>query len=450
MSRAVTLPRDVSALLTRLQDAGFAAYVVGGCVRDSLRGVSPADWDVTTAATPEQVLALFADHRTVPIGLRHGTVAVLTAERMVEITTFRVEGGYSDRRRPDDVHFVTDVTEDLRRRDFTVNAMAYNDRDGLIDPFGGEADLTTKTLRCVGDAAARFSEDALRILRGLRFAAVLGFVPEKTTARALHEGRELLRSVAVERVATELARLICGDNALAVLRDYRDVVAVVLPDIAPMFDFAQHNPHHRYDVYMHTLHALAAAPATPLLRWAALFHDSGKPHCFTMDENGVGHFYGHAKISAAITERALTALRLDRDTVCKVTELVTYHDRVIAPSPAAVKRVLNRIGEVQFRRLLALKRADDAAHAPTADSRFADVEEVERLLNEVLQQAECFSLKDLAVKGSDITALGVPAGPLVGKTLRYLLDAVMDDKVANEHEALLKLAGEFFGNEATS
>lgn len=443
----IRLPSDVAALLARLHDAGFAAYVVGGCVRDSLRGVTPADWDVTTSALPEQTLALFADYRTIPLGLSHGTVAILTDERTVEITTFRTESGYSDRRRPDAVAFVTDVTEDLRRRDFTVNAMAYNEREGLIDPFGGQADLAARQLRCVGDPTARFGEDALRILRGLRFASVLGFSLDDATANALHAQRELLRAVAAERVAAELSRLICGQNAFSVLRDYRDVIAVVLPDIAPMFDFEQHNPHHQYDVYLHTLHALAATPPEPILRWAALLHDSGKPARFTMDEQGVGHFKGHAEVSVEITERALAALRLDNETIRTVSELVRYHDRPIAPAKAAVKRVLSRLGETGLRRLIALKRADNTAHAPETDTRSADLKTVEALLDEILREQACFSLRDLAVKGSDITDIGVPEGPMVGQVLRYLLDAVIDERCENERNALLKLTGEFLGNE---
>lgn len=443
----IRLPSDVAALLARLHDAGFAAYVVGGCVRDSLRGVTPADWDVTTSALPEQTLALFADYRTIPLGLSHGTVAILTDERTVEITTFRTESGYSDRRRPDAVAFVTDVTEDLRRRDFTVNAMAYNEHEGLIDPFSGQADLAARRLRCVGDPTARFDEDALRILRGLRFASVLGFSLDHATATALHAQRELLRAVAAERVAAELSRLICGGNAFCVLRDFRDVIAVVLPDIAPMFDFEQHNPHHQYDVYLHTLHALAAIPPEPVLRWAALLHDSGKPARFTMDEQGVGHFKGHAEVSVEITERALAALRLDNETIRTVSELVRYHDRPIAPAKAAVKRVLSRLGETGLRRLIALKRADNAAHAPETDTRTADLHTVESLLDEILEEQACFSLRDLAVKGSDITDIGVPEGPMVGQVLRYLLDAVIDERCENERNALLKLTGEFLGNE---
>ena len=372
MSTRLCLPPAVAAVLSRLQSGGFAAYVVGGCVRDSLLRNTPADWDVTTAARPEEILSLFADHRTIAVGQQHGTIGVLTDIGVVEITTFRVESGYSDSRRPDAVAFVTDVTDDLARRDFTVNAMAYNDVEGLVDPFRGQEDLAARRLRCVGEAKTRFSEDALRILRGLRFAAILGFSIEENTARALHETGPLLQHIAPERVAAELARLLCGENVLAILEEYRDVLAVVLPEVVPMFDFEQRSPYHIYDVYRHTLHALAAAPADPLIRWAVLLHDCGKPHTFTIDEAGVGHFKGHADVSVSLADAALKRLRLDNDTIYNVTELIKYHDRPVLPTAPAVKRVLNRLGEAQLRRLIEVKRADNAAHAPETDTRTAD------------------------------------------------------------------------------
>lgn len=424
-------------MLSRLQNGGFAAYAVGGCVRDSLLHKRPADWDVTTAAKPEQILSLFADHRTVSVGQQHGTIGVLTEIGVVEITTFRVEGDYSDSRRPDTVAFVTDVTADLARRDFTVNAMAYNEVEGVIDPFHGQEDLAARRLRCVGDAKARFSEDALRILRALRFASVLGFSIEDCTAKALHETGHLLQHIAVERVTAELTRLLCGQNVLAVLEEYRDILAVVLPEVAPMFDFEQRSPYHIYDVYRHTLHALAASPADPLIRWAVLLHDCGKPHTFTIDEAGVGHFKGHADVSVPLADGALKRLRLDNDTVCNVVELIKYHDRPIFPTAPAVKRVLNRLGEAQLRRLIEVKRADNAAHAPETDTRTADLLAVEKLMEEILAKAACFSLKDLAVKGDDITSIGVPKGPLVGKILGQLLEDVMDERCENERKALL-------------
>ncbi len=437
MSTRITLPPDVAALIARLQKHGFAAYAVGGCVRDSLRGVAPHDWDVTTAATPDEIAVLFADHRTVTVGAQHGTVAVVTQERTVEITTFRTEGGYADNRHPDAVTFVSDVESDLARRDFTVNAMAYNEKDGLIDPFGGQEDLANGILRCVGDAATRFSEDALRILRGLRFAATLPLSIAPETACALHQERERLHNIAAERVAVELTKLLCGENARPVLRDYRDVLAVVIPEIAATFDFDQRNPHHCYDIYMHTLHALSAAPPDPIVRWAVLLHDIGKPDTFTVDENGIGHFKGHAAAGVPIVKQILMRLRMSRDTVETVTTLVETHDRQILPTESAVKRVLNRYGERIFRYLIAVKHADNAAHALHATERRAQWQAVEAVLNTVLEQQSCFSLKDLAVKGTDVTAIGVPAGPAVGKMLERLLGDVMDGHCENDREILL-------------
>ncbi len=437
MSRRITLPQDVAALIHRLQEHGFAAYAVGGCVRDSLRGVTPHDWDVTTAASPDETAAVFADHRTINVGAQHGTVAVLTEERTVEVTTFRTESGYADNRHPDTVTFVSDVREDLARRDFTVNAMAYNEQDGLIDPFGGQTDLKNGVLRCVGDAVTRFSEDALRILRGLRFAATLSLTVAPETATALHETRDKLRNIAAERVATELTKLLCGKDVLPVLRDYRDVLAVVIPEMAATFDFEQCNPHHCYDIYMHTLHAVSAAPPDPIVRWAVLLHDIGKPHTFTADENGVGHFKGHAAVGAPLAEQILTRLRMSREMTETVTTLVEAHDRQILPTAAAVKRVLNRYGERVFRYLIAVKHADNDAHALHSTERREQWQAVETVLDTVLEQQSCFSLKELAVKGDDITALGVPASPAVGKLLAQLLNDVIDGRCENEREVLL-------------
>lgn len=437
MSTRIILPPDVAALITRLHQHGFAAYAVGGCVRDSLRGVTPHDWDITTAATPNETAVVFADHHTVTVGAQHGTVAVMTGEQMVEITTFRTESGYADNRHPDTVTFVSDVMEDLARRDFTVNAMAYNEVEGLIDPFGGQADLTQGVLRCVGDAATRFSEDALRILRALRFAATLPLAIAPETACALHQERERLRNIAAERVAAELTKLLCGKNVLPILQEYRDVLAVTIPEITATFDFDQRNPHHCYDVYTHTLHAVAAAPPDPIVRWATLLHDIGKPHTFTVDDDGIGHFKGHAAAGAPLAEQILTRLRMSRDTVKTVTTLVETHDRRILPAKPAVKRVLNRYGEPFFRYLIAVKHADNDAHAPHATERRAQWQAVEAVLDHVLQEDSCFSLRHLAVKGSDITALGIPAGPAVGKLLEQLLNEVMDGQIDNDRDTLL-------------
>lgn len=437
MSTRITLPPDVAALIARLQEQGFAAYAVGGCVRDSLRGVTPHDWDVTTSALPDETASVFADHRTITVGAQHGTVAVLTDERTVEITTFRTESGYADSRHPDTVTFVSDVRDDLARRDFTVNAMAYNDREGLIDPFGGQVDLANGVLRCVGNAVTRFSEDALRILRGLRFAATLPLVIAPETADALHKTREKLQNIAAERIATELTKLLCGDNVVPILQEYRDILAVVIPEITATFDFDQQNPHHCYDIYTHTLHAVAAAPPDPIVRWAVLLHDIGKPNTFTVDTDGIGHFKGHAAVGAPMAKEILARLRMSRDTIETVTTLVEAHDRQILPTTPAVKRVLNRYGERVFRYLIAVKHADNDAHALHATERREQWRAVEAVLDAVLGENACFSLKDLAVKGNDVTALGVSSGPIIGKILDQLLNDVIDGTCTNDRDALL-------------
>lgn len=438
MIPCVAVPSDVAALLLALRQNGFAAYVVGGCVRDSLRGVVPQDWDVTTAATPEEMLAVFRQYRTVTVGARHGTVAVLTEKRTVEITTFRTDGGYTDSRHPDNVSFVNDVTEDLKRRDFTVNAMAYNDETGLLDPFGGRADLEHRVLRAVGDAATRFSEDALRILRGLRFAATLGFTVESATARALHEAKALLKHVAAERVAVELTKLLCGENVFTVMRDFRDVIAVVLPELADTFDFEQKSPHHGYDVYTHTLHTVAAVPPDPVLRWAALLHDIGKPKAFTEDADGRGHFKRHAAYGAAISETMLTRLHMDKATVRTVTLLVAEHDRQLTPDAPCVKRALGRLGESTLLRLITLKHADNAAHGTGETDRLLRWQAVENTLQQVLKSGECYTLRDLCVKGNDITDNHLAEGADVGRCLQFLLDEVIDGRCENTRDALLR------------
>ena len=430
----VLLPDHVRDLLARLRGAGFSACAVGGCVRDSLLGRAPHDWDVCTAARPEQVKAALSGLRTLDTGLTHGTVTALTAAGPVEITTYRVDGSYSDHRRPDGVAFTDDLTADLARRDFTVNAMAW-DGERLIDPFGGRRDLEDRLLRAVGAPAARFGEDALRILRALRLSAQLGFAVEPETARAALAGRELLRAVSAERVQGELWRLLAGDCA-PVLRAFAPVCAVFLPELTPMFGFDQRNRHHIYDVWEHTLRALAASPADPLLRLALLLHDCGKPACFSLDGGGQGHFYGHAQKSAALADEALTRLRFDGDTRARAVRLIALHDHDLPPTEKGVRRWLLRLPPEDLRLLIALKRADNAAQSPAYD-RAAEWNEADRLLDAVLAGDACFSLARLAVKGEDLLALGY-RGPEVGRALRTLLEAVLDG-AENEKSSLLRL-----------
>ena len=439
----MVLPAPIEAILARLQEAGYAAYAVGGCVRDRLSGREPHDWDVCTAARPPEIHAVFADGDVRDTGLRHGTVTLVVDHTPYEITTFRVDGVYADHRRPESVVFTDRVEADLARRDFTVNAMAYSPETGLVDPFGGRDDLERGLLRCVGDPAERFSEDALRILRALRFSARFGYRIEAHTDDALRALSPTLRAIAPERVKAELDGLLVGPHAASVLRAYPDVLGAVLPEILPCVGFEQHSPWHVYDIWEHTVRAVEAAPATALLRWTMLLHDLGKPACFSRDDAGVGHFYGHAKQSAALAEEVAARLRFsneERDAVC---ELVRRHDAPIPPDKKTVRRLLGRIGRERFVMLLAVKRADNLAQAPgLAEPRLRELDTLRTLADEIERNSECTDLSRLAVNGRDLLALGYAPGPALGAELHRLLELVLNDPGQNDREILLALAAE--------
>lgn len=434
----VDIPGPVREILETLETAGHRAWCVGGCVRDALLGRTPEDWDVTTAARPEETMALFGD-RAVPTGLRHGTVTIRTAAGGVEVTTLRRDGAYRDHRRPESVTFTDSLEEDLRRRDFTVNALALDPAGELQDPLGGREDLAAGVLRCVGDPDRRFDEDALRILRGARFAAQLGFAVHPDTAAAIHRNRELLGDIAPERIWTELKKLVAGDRAAEVLRAYPDVIGVFWPEVLPMVGFDQRNRHHCYDVWEHTLHALAAVKPETELRLAMLLHDVGKPNCFTVDKQGNGHFYGHPAESARLAAEMLRRLRADRAATETVVRLVSWHDRNIPRTRPGVARALAALGERDLRRLLDVKRADNLAQAP--DYRFlqGEIDRAEAILDQLLAEGACVSLGQLAVNGRDLLAMGL-SGPAVGRALRTLLDAVLEERLPNERAALLAAA----------
>ena len=430
------IPEFVKNLLCTLESAGHQAWCVGGCVRDLRLGRTPVDWDVTSSALPEETMALFGE-RAVPTGLKHGTVTVRTEDQPVEVTTFRKDGAYRDHRRPETVTFTDSLEEDLRRRDFTVNAMALDLRGTFRDPFGGLGDLERGILRCVGEPERRFHEDALRILRGLRFSACLGFVLEEKTASAIREKKELLRDIAPERVWAELSRLLTGRWADEVLRAYPEVVGVFWPDLLPMIGFDQRTRHHCYDVWEHTLHALAAVEPDVVLRCTMLLHDVGKPEMFTLDDRGHGHFKGHPARSAALTEDMLRRLRVDNATRETVVRLVEWHDRNIPRTDQGLRRALRDLGEADLRRLLAVKRADNQAQAH--QDLLGEIDKAEAILDRLLAEGACVSLGQLAVRGGDLAALGL-RGPAIGRMLDLLLDRVVDGDVPNEREILLKTA----------
>lgn len=431
----IDLPAHAARAIAQLEEAGYEAWAVGGCVRDSLRGAQPHDWDLCTAAKPAEMQAVFAEDRVLETGLKHGTLTVLTDDGPLEITSFRADGGYSDGRHPDGVRFVPDVTADLARRDFTVGAMAWHPARGLCDPYGGLDDLQDGVLRAVGDPDARFQEDALRILRGVRFASQLGFTVEAETAAAMRRQVGRLSCVAAERIREELTGLLCGRFATRALRNFSDILTASLPELAPMVDCAQQNPHHLYDVWEHSIRAVGQVPAEPCLRWATLLHDSGKPACKTVDENGVGHFYGHPQVSREIAEALTRRLRFSGEQIARILLLVEQHDRPLGDSDKLVRRRLVQIGENSFRDLLAIKKGDAVGQGTHPDN-VAALWETERRLNAVLAQDACLSLRQLAVNGNDLTALGLH-GPAIGAMLHDLLDAVVDGALDNTRQALL-------------
>ena len=431
------LPPQVHTAFALLEQAGFEAWLVGGAVRDYVRDGSPAhDWDITTNALPQQMQEIFRDFTLIETGLKHGTVTVVMDGLPLEITTYRVDGSYSDHRHPDEVRFTRSLREDLERRDFTMNALAYHPQQGVIDLVGGVADIRAGLVRCVGDPNRRFREDSLRILRALRFASVLGLEIEPATAAAIRTHCGLLKAVAAERIREELTRLLCGVDAARILTDFADVLAVPLPVIRPMFGFDQHNPHHDRDIWAHTVAVVAAAPAEPVLRWAALLHDAGKPDCFTLGEDGVGHFYGHAPRSTELAGNVLSALRFDNAGRDAILRLIRYHDMPLLPDRKAVRRLLNKHGEEGARRLIELHRADTIGQAPRCRERLALFREVEAMVDNILAEQDCFSLKDLAINGRDMMELGLQ-GPDIGRTLQQCLSDVMEDRLPNEREVLL-------------
>ena len=433
----ITLPPSVSFAIERLESAGFEAYAVGGCVRDSLLGREPNDWDITTSARPEQTAACFSDKRTIETGIQHGTLTVLVDGEPLEITTYRRDGDYVDNRHPVSVTFSSHLEDDLSRRDFTVNAMAYHPERGIVDPFGGQDDLAHAVIACVGDPSTRFHEDGLRILRAIRFASVLGFSIDPHTAEEIHACRSLLSNIASERIRVELVKLICGKGAVEILREYRDVLAEFIPEMAACFDFDQNCRYHCYDVYEHTLHAIEVEETRdPVTRLAILLHDIGKPLCYTEDAEG-GHFKGHGPIGVELSRRILHRLRFDNATIDAVVRLVDYHDRAFPAEERSVKRLMQKLPDEDILRLMEVQRCDRVAHAAPYNIPSPTLEEIPRIMRRLRAEGACLSLKTLAVNGQDLIALGMRPGPALGTILSALLDDVVEGRLPNEREALL-------------
>ncbi len=431
------LSKQAHTAISLLHSAGFEAYAVGGCTRDLLMGRESQDTDITTSALPEEIKKVFSSFRTLDTGIKHGTVTVLIDRVPLEITTYRTEKGYSDGRHPDEVSFTRSLEEDLKRRDFTVNSIAYSPEKGFTDPFGGKKDIDGKIIRCVGNPRERFTEDSLRILRGLRFASVLSFEIEKETAAAMRECRELLNIVSKERVFSELSKLLCGENVRYVLTNYSDILEVVLPEIKGMKGFDQHNFHHIYDILEHTAVVTESIPPVPHLRFAALFHDCGKPDCFSVDEKGVGHFYSHPSISAKKAEEALLRLKSDTATREKTVKLVKVHDTPIKESERIIKKRLRSMGDELFFDLIRLQRADTKGLSPEFHDRELHFDTLEKMAKEIIESNECFSLKNLKINGNVLISEGF-IGKEIGCALTAALEAVIDGKIPNERAALIE------------
>jgi len=438
----INIPNHANDLIHMLQSHGHAAYIVGGCVRDSILGRTPNDWDICTSATPSEMLNIFNDKRIIETGLQHGTLTVVVGDESYEVTTFRIDGDYSDNRRPDTVTFTSNLEEDLSRRDFTINAIAYNDEEGLIDPFGGLDDIKDMKIRCVGNANDRFQEDALRVLRALRFSCQMDFEIEEHTKYAIISNAQLLKNISKERVNSELCKMVICNRFPFVLRLYVGVFCQIIPEMCDIVDFQQNNPYHDYDVFTHTAKALSYDESCDLTtRLAILFHDFGKPHCYQDDEDGTRHFKGHGRVSAEIADAIMLGLRFDNKTRHDVAGLVHYHDATFEVGRKYIKRWLNKIGEEQFRRLLNVRRADIKGQKKEYGAeRIEKVDVIEQLLEDVLQEGECFSAKDLAINGNDLISIGYETGKKLGHTLSTLLQMVIDGEIQNEHNVLLQAA----------
>ncbi len=428
------------AIIERLHQSGFEAYIVGGAVRDLVMGKTPHDYDITTSAKPAEIKSVFK--KTIDTGIAHGTVTVVENGVGYEVTTYRIENGYADSRHPDSIDFITDIKEDLMRRDFTINAMCYNDTNGILDYHRGQEDIKARLIRTVGNPERRFKEDALRMLRAVRFAAVLGFEIEAETAAAIKKCAALILKVSSERVLGELNKILLSDNPIYIgkLRDL-GLMHYILPELDVCFDTPQRNKYHIYDVGNHILHATAETKRDLILRWAALLHDIGKPVCMSTDANGIIHFYGHHKESAALAANVLRRLRMDNDSQKDILALIENHDVRIEPTPPAVKRMLAKVGDSLFLKLLSLQISDNRAkNEKYLSDKLARIESVRKVYENVVAEGQPYMLSDLVVNGRDLIKLGFKAGREIGDTLKILLGEVLISPELNTREYLLKRA----------
>lgn len=436
----IQLPDKVHKIIDTLETAGYEAYAVGGCVRDSVLGRKPDDWDITTSAKPEETKQLFP--RTIDTGIRHGTVTVMLDKEGFEVTTYRIDGDYEDGRHPKEVTFTASLEEDLKRRDFTINAMAYSERHGLVDIYGGLADIEAGVIRCVGNAKERFTEDALRMMRAVRFSAQLGYRIDEGTRKAMTELAPNLQKISAERIQVELIKLVTSPHPDYLRIAYETgITAQILPEFDLCMKTVQNNPHHCYDVGEHILHSMLVVKEDKVLRLGMLFHDIGKPQTMTVDEKGITHNKKHPVVGAEMTRKILRRLKFDNDTTDKVTKLVLYHDQEIAPTPAGVRRAVHRMGEDIFPLMFAVRRADVSAQSDyKREEKLQKLSYIEALYEEIRRQGDAVSLKDLAITGTDLIAQGRKPGREIGAVLQELLEKVLEDPSLNTPEKLLEIS----------
>ena len=432
------IPQYIEKVMERFDYSGFESFLVGGCIRDFISGKIPLDYDIATKALPAEVKEIFKDMNVVETGIEHGTVTIVSSEGKVEVTTYRIDGKYKDGRRPEGVFFTKTIQQDLARRDFTINAIAYSPHKGIVDPYGGRQDIESRIIRCVGDPDKRFKEDYLRILRGIRFVAATDFSLEKRTEAAMTEMKSNIGSVAIERIREEFIKILCGAYVEKVLLEHREFISEIVPEIAESFDFNQNNPYHIFDVYRHTVEVIKNTPPEKCLRLAAFFHDIGKPYVYSVDGNGTGHFYGHVKISVKLAEEIMTRMKFDKNTAILVRDLVKHHDTDILPDKKSVRKFIARQSIPFLKKLLILKKADISGQNPELVYRLDEISKIETLIEEIIDEGSLFTLKNLEIDGDDIIRLGITPGRKIGQILNDCLSKVINEELPNSCNELIK------------
>lgn len=435
----IYVPENVDAIIKKLENSGFEAYIVGGCVRDFILGKKPKDYDITTSAKPDEIKACLNGYTTIDTGIKHGTVTVVSDGENIEVTTFRIDGRYGDSRHPETVEFSDKLLDDLSRRDFTINSMAFNPRTGLVDEFGAQKDMFNRRIACIGDPKVRFKEDALRIMRALRLASELEFEIDEATAAAMHEMKDSLLNISIERVSDELMLLLSGASPYNALTQFADIIAVIIPEIKPCIGFDQHNRYQVYDVWKHSAAAVEHSASIPDVRLALMLHDIGKPHCFKPDEEGSGNFFNHEKISSEMAVSILRHMRFPNSTIERVSKLIKYHYVVPLDDHKVVRKLLSALGEEDFTLLIELMKGNNRAKHSSCFERIHTLEAMQAKAKKIIEEHQCISVADLAVSGNDMITVGY-SGSDIGNILNVLLEAVMEDKVENKYGELIEFA----------